>query len=111
MRSRKFPLHRRMKLPKNETQKKRIERTPVGVDNLLQTRASRGPGDFDIRNAVGGHIIAVRPHVSQSENQGHAPEEDSRVGLGRRSCRRKWVLLCRLRAMQMMHSPSAARIY
>src|SRR5437879_4842285 len=108
MRSRKLPLHRRMEVPKDETQHKRIERTPVGVDNLVQTTSRRGPGDFDIGNTIGGYVIAVRPRAQQSQNQDHAPKENSRLGLGRRACRRKWIPLFCLRAMQMMHASSAA---
>src|SRR6202158_1401951 len=110
MRSRKFPLHRRMEVPKYETQEKRIQRTPISVDNLVQARACCSPGDFNIRNTVGSHVIAVRQNMQQPQNQDHAPEEDSNAGLGRRACRRKWILLFRLRASQIMHSSSAAKI-
>ncbi len=110
MRSRKFPLHRRMKVPEDETQQKRIKRTPVAIDKLVQSRTHRGPGDLDIRNAVGGHVIAVRPYVQQPQNERHAPKEDSNARLGRRGCRRKWILLFRLRVSQMMHSSSATTI-
>src|SRR5882672_154341 len=108
--SRKLPLHRRMEVPEDETKHKRIERTPVGVDNLVQTTSRHGPGDFDVGNAIGGYVIAVRPHAQQSQSQNHAPKENSRLRLGRRACRRKWIPLFCLRASQMMHSSSAAKI-
>ncbi len=55
-----------MEEAKNETQQKRIERTPVGVDELVQTSARRSPADFDVRNAVGRDVIAPRPYIQQS---------------------------------------------
>src|SRR6266446_4019369 len=110
MHRRKFPLLRRMEEAKNESQQKRIERTPVSVDDLVQAKSRRGPPDLNIRNSIRGHFIAARPRLQQSQNQDHAPQEEPKVRLGRRNCRRKWILLFRLRASQMMHSSSAAKI-
>src|SRR6266567_2717904 len=109
MRSRKIPLDRRMEKTKDETQEKRIERTPIGIDSLVQTEASGAPGNFDIRNAVWGHLIAVRPHPQESQSQGHAPKKDSQVVGGRRNCGSGSFLAFRLRAVQKLHSSSAEK--
>jgi hypothetical protein len=110
MRSRKVQLDWRMEKAKDETQEKRIERTPVSIDNLVQAETSCAPGNFDIRNAVRIHIITVRPHTQHSQRQDKAPKKDSQVGFGRRNFGGEAFLAFRLRALQMMHSSSAEKI-
>src|SRR5258708_292797 len=110
MRRRKFPLRRRMKVPKDKTQEKRIERAPVSIDNLIQPASRRGPADFDIRNAVRRHVIAVRPHAQQPQNHDNAPEENSRTRFRRRADPKICIHLFHLCASQLMHSSSAAKV-
>ncbi len=110
MRDGKFPLHRRMGDSKDEAEKKGIQRTPVAIDNLVQAEANRAPGDFDIRNAVGSHVVAVRPHSQRRQDEGHTPKKDSRTTLGLRISRRKAILLILWRTSQKLHSSSAEKI-
>jgi hypothetical protein len=56
-----------MEAAKDEAQQKRIERTPVSIDELVQTAAHRGPADFDVRNAVRRDVIAPRPDVEKPQ--------------------------------------------
>jgi hypothetical protein len=70
----KFPIEGGVNQAKRDAQQKGIQRAPIAVHQCAQTRVQAGPGDFDVRNAVGVHLIAVSANLEQTHGHGREPK-------------------------------------